>query len=135
MSLLADYLTEKELVAELNERFGNSHHGKPRDWRRRLREMRAAGFGPPWARLGIEIVYTLKGAKDWVSSLVQQPPNNKTAHPAKGAPSLSLGRSGDDGGAYTPNPSADRHCPAHHSPGPGRPRKQSRNARIKASRT
>ncbi len=66
MSLLDDYYTEDELVEELRKKTKKGS-------KRGLRKMRQQRRGPPWAIVNRVAIYPKPGAKDWISSLIQQP--------------------------------------------------------------
>jgi hypothetical protein len=72
MPLLDDYLTEDQLAAELQAKFG---HGTKRG----LRNQRAKRTGPPWLRFGKHIVYPIDGFKAWLRSQIQQPARSRRA--------------------------------------------------------
>jgi hypothetical protein len=88
--LLETFCSESEIAAELTARLGKG------DWRRRLREMRAKGIGPAWAKLPPTktVIYPIESFEDWLRALVRQPINNKTKRPGVCAPGRDrLGRS------------------------------------------
>jgi len=72
MSLLAEYLTEDELAAELREKTGTGS-------KRMLRSWRAQRKGPAWAQLGIKIVYPIESVQGWLRDQVQQPVRSRRA--------------------------------------------------------
>jgi hypothetical protein len=72
MSLLADFLTEDELEAELRKK---THTGS----KRTLRNWRTQRKGPPWVKTGNTVLYPSSGFLDWLTSQIQQPVRNRRA--------------------------------------------------------
>jgi hypothetical protein len=67
MSLLDQYLTEDELVKELQAKAGFGCI-------RTLRKWREQRIGPPWANLGPKvIVYPNHGFQEWLHDQIVQP--------------------------------------------------------------
>jgi len=64
--LLADYLTEHELAAELKEKTGTGSDRQLRNWR-------AQRIGPPWVKFGKIIIYPKNDFETWLRSQLQQP--------------------------------------------------------------
>jgi hypothetical protein len=64
--ILKDYLTEEELSEAARER------NLP-GTRRTLRQWRARGEGPPWARFGRDIIYPRAGFSAWLESKIKKP--------------------------------------------------------------
>jgi hypothetical protein len=62
---LAGYYTEKELSALLKK------------GRRTLRNWRKAGEGPPFAVLGVTVIYPIAGVDKWLTKRVQTPVRGK----------------------------------------------------------
>jgi hypothetical protein len=72
MSPLTGYLTEAELSTELLARTGVGTV-------RTLRSWRSQRIGPPWANLGITIVYPVDGFQAWLRDQIQQPDRSHRA--------------------------------------------------------
>ena len=67
MSVLAGYLTESDLAAQLNKSV------------RTLQSWRAQRRGPPWTQIGSTIVYSEDGTRAWLKTLEQQPVRSRRA--------------------------------------------------------
>jgi hypothetical protein len=61
MSILAGYLREAELAAQLNKTV------------RTLQSWRQQRKGPPWTQIGSTIFYSEDGTRAWLKGLEQQP--------------------------------------------------------------
>jgi hypothetical protein len=61
MSILAGYLSESDLAAQLNKTV------------RTLQSWRQQRKGPPWTQIGNTIVYSEDGTRAWLKTLEQQP--------------------------------------------------------------
>jgi hypothetical protein len=61
MSVLAGYLTEPDLGAQLKKSV------------RTLQSWRQQRKGPPWTQIGTTVVYSEDGVRAWLKSLEQQP--------------------------------------------------------------
>jgi hypothetical protein len=72
MSLLAGYLTESQLAAELKAHTGLGTVRSLRNWRNQRK-------GPPWARLSKKIVYPIHGFQAWLRDQIQQPVRSRRA--------------------------------------------------------
>ena len=66
-NLLAGYLTEKEMARELGQ--------TPRT----LRLWRQKGTGPPWARVGVHVLYPEEGGRAWLTSRIVTPKAGRRA--------------------------------------------------------
>ena len=62
--ILGDYLTEKQLAAELN--FST----------RQLKRWRARGIGPPYTRIGRSVRYRIEGVRQWMIAQERSPRQN-----------------------------------------------------------
>jgi hypothetical protein len=67
MSILAGYLSESELAAQLNKTV------------RTLQSWRQQRKGPPWTPMGSTIIYSEDGTRAWLKSLEQQPVRSRRA--------------------------------------------------------
>jgi hypothetical protein len=61
MSILAGYLSEPDLAAQLKKTV------------RTLQSWRQHCKGPPWTQIGCTILYSEDGTRAWLKSLEQQP--------------------------------------------------------------
>ena len=61
MSILAGYLTEADLAAQLKKSV------------RTLQSWRQQRKGPPWTPMGTTILYSEDGTRAWLKTLEQQP--------------------------------------------------------------
>ena len=73
MSILADYLAETELAAELKKSL------------RTLQVWRQRRQGPPWTRIGETIVYRREAVLEWLRSQEQQPVRSRRSSSAAAA--------------------------------------------------
>ena len=65
MPILEDYITEGELAAETDKSV------------RLLQKWRQLRVGPPWTKLGKQVIYRRAAVNDWLRSLEQQPVRNR----------------------------------------------------------
>jgi hypothetical protein len=70
MSVLAGYLTEADLGAQLNKSV------------RTLQIWRQQRKGPPWTQLGCTVLYAEDGVRAWLKGLEQQPVRSRRTAPA-----------------------------------------------------
>jgi hypothetical protein len=68
MSLLADYRTETELLGELRQSKISGVNSV-----RTLRNWRTRRTGPPFVRLGRNVLYPIDGFAAWLKSQIQEP--------------------------------------------------------------
>jgi hypothetical protein len=61
MSILAGYLSEPDLAAQLKKTV------------RTLQSWRQQRKGPPWTQIGCTVLYSEDGTRAWLKSLEQQP--------------------------------------------------------------
>jgi hypothetical protein len=67
MSILAGYLTEAGLAAQLNKSV------------RTLQSWRQQRKGPPWTQIGATIFYSEDGTLAWLKTMEQQPVRSRRA--------------------------------------------------------
>jgi hypothetical protein len=67
MSILAGYLTETDLAAQLKKSV------------RTLQSWRHGRKGPPWTQIGATIFYSEDGTRAWLKTLEQQPVRSRRA--------------------------------------------------------
>jgi hypothetical protein len=67
MSILAGYLSESDLAAQLNKTV------------RTLQSWRQQRKGPPWVQIGSSIYYPEDGGRAWLKTLEQQPVRSRRA--------------------------------------------------------
>lgn len=72
MALLEDYLTEEELVAAIEKKIDVGCVRTLRSWRQRR-------LGPPWAKIGRQIIYPRDGVEQWLRAQLQQPVRSRRA--------------------------------------------------------